>query len=107
MIPWTVAQQAPLSIEFSRQEYQSELPFPSPGDLLDPGIKPEFLTSPAAGEFFTTEPLGKPQIRHSFFFFQTFLNYDLITILAILSLSSAGYESILMGLVFVRAPRNQ
>lgn len=45
--------------------------------------------------------------RHSFFFFQTFLNYDLITILAILSLSSAGYESILMGLVFVRAPRNQ
>ena len=105
--PWTVARQAPLSLEFSRQEYQSELPFPSPGDLLDPGIKPEFITSPAAGEFFTTEPLGKPQIRHSFFFFQTFLNYDLITILAILSLSSAGYESILMGLVFVRAPRNQ
>ena len=59
--PWTVVYQAPLSTGFSRQEYQSELPFPSPGDLLDPGIKPEFLTFPAAGEFFTTEPLGKPQ----------------------------------------------
>jgi len=42
--PWTVAHQAPLSMEFSRQEYCSELPFPSPGDLPDPGIEP---TSPA------------------------------------------------------------
>ena len=40
MIPWTLACQAPLSIGFSRQEYWSELPFPSPGDLPDPGIKP-------------------------------------------------------------------
>ena len=38
--PWTVARQAPLSIECSRQEYQSGLPFPSPGDLPHPGIKP-------------------------------------------------------------------
>ena len=38
--PWTVAQQAPLSIGFSRQEYWSGLPFPSPGDLPDPGIEP-------------------------------------------------------------------
>ena len=37
--PWTVASQAPLSLEFSRQEYWNELPFPSPGDLSDPGIK--------------------------------------------------------------------
>ena len=37
---WTVARQAPLSMEFSRQEYWSELPFPSPGDLPDPGIEP-------------------------------------------------------------------
>ena len=36
----TVARQAPLSLGFSKQEYWSELPFPSPGDLLDPGIKP-------------------------------------------------------------------
>ena len=40
MIPWTVAQQAPLSVELSRQEYWSGLPFPSPGDLSNPGIKP-------------------------------------------------------------------
>ena len=57
--PWTVVYQAPLSMGFSRQEYQSGLPFPSPGDLPDPGIKP---ASPAlAGRFFTTEPAGKPK----------------------------------------------
>ena len=38
--PWTVARQAPLSMEFSRQEYWSGLPFPSPGDFPDPGIEP-------------------------------------------------------------------
>ena len=38
--PWTVASQAPLSMGFSRQEYWSELPFFSPGDLLDPEIEP-------------------------------------------------------------------
>ena len=37
---WTVAYQAPLSMGFSRQEYWSGLPFPSPGDLLDPGMEP-------------------------------------------------------------------
>ena len=41
MTPWTVAHQAPLSVGFSRQEYWSRLPFPSPRDLPDPGIKPE------------------------------------------------------------------
>ena len=41
--PWTVAHQAPLSKKFSRQEYWSEYPFPSPGDHPDPGIKPGFL----------------------------------------------------------------
>ena len=38
--PWTVARQAPLSMEFSRQENWNRLPFPPPGDLSDPGIKP-------------------------------------------------------------------
>ena len=53
--PWTVARQAPLSVGFPRQEYWSGLPFPSPGDLPDPGIEP---SSPAlAGRFFITEPL--------------------------------------------------
>ena len=40
--PWTVARQAPLSMEFSRQKYWNGLPCPSPGDLPDPGIKPRF-----------------------------------------------------------------
>ena len=53
--PWTVARQAPLSMEFSRQEYRSGLPFPFPGDLLDPGIEPMPFASPAlAGGLFTT-----------------------------------------------------
>ena len=41
--PWTVAHQAPLSMEFSREEYCSRLPCPSPGDLPDPGIEPQSL----------------------------------------------------------------
>ena len=58
--PWTVAHQTLLSLEFSQQEYWMELPFPSPGDLPDPGIKPEFPPAPVlSGEFFTTEPSGK------------------------------------------------
>ena len=52
---WTVAHQAHLSMEFSRQEYWSRLPFPPPGDLPDPGIEPASLVSPAwTGRFFTT-----------------------------------------------------
>ena len=43
--PWTVAYQVPLSMGFSRQEYWSGLPFPSPGDLPDPEIEPESLAS--------------------------------------------------------------
>ena len=55
--PWTVALQAPPSTGFSRQEYWSELPFPSPGDLPDPGIKPR---SPALqADALTSEPPGK------------------------------------------------
>ena len=53
--PRTVARQAPLSIEFSRQEYWSGLPFPNPGDLPDPGIKPTCLASSAlTGGFLIT-----------------------------------------------------
>ena len=51
---WTVALQAPLSMGFSRQEYWSVLPCPSPGNLPNPGIEPMSLMSPAlAGRFFT------------------------------------------------------
>ena len=56
--PGTVAHQAPLSMGFSRQEYWGGLPFPSPGDLPDPGIEP---TSPELDEgLLPTEPPGKP-----------------------------------------------
>ena len=59
MTPWTVAHQAPLSMEFSRQENWSGLPFPSPGDLPDPGIEP---ASPALqADSLPTEIQGKPQ----------------------------------------------
>ena len=55
--PWTVACQAPLSMEFSRQEYWSGLPFLSPGELPNPGIDPTSPIAPTlAGRFFTTEP---------------------------------------------------
>ena len=58
---WTVAHQASQSMGFSRQKYCSGLSFPTPRDLPDPGIKHTSLASPVlAGNFFTTEPLGKP-----------------------------------------------
>ena len=49
--PWTTAHQAPLSIEFSKREYWREFPFPSPGDLHNPGIEP--WVSCVAGRVFT------------------------------------------------------
>ena len=56
--PWTVAYQAPLSMGFSRQEYWSGLPFPSPGDLPNPGIEPR---PPALqADALPSEPPGKP-----------------------------------------------
>ena len=55
--PWTVAHQAPPSMGFLGQKYQSGLPFPSPEDLPNPGIKPDFFF------FFTTEPPGNPHIN--------------------------------------------
>ena len=58
--PQTVDHQAPLSMEFSKQEYWSGLPFPTPGDLPNPGIEPASLASPLlAGGFFTNESPGK------------------------------------------------
>ena len=58
--PWTVPRQAPLSMEFSRQEYWSRLPYLLPGDFSDPEIETVSLASPAlAGRFFTTGLLGK------------------------------------------------
>ena len=58
--PWTAAYQAPPSMGFSRQEYWSGLPFPSPGDLPDPGIKSRSPIFQA--DALTSEPPGKPYI---------------------------------------------
>ena len=59
---WTKAHQAPLFIGFSRQEYWSGLPWPSPGDLPDPGIEPATLRSPElAGMYFTTSATWEAQ----------------------------------------------
>ena len=60
--PWTVACQVPLSMGFLRQEYWSELPFPTLRNLPAPGIEPASPT--LAGRFFTTEPPGKSMKTH-------------------------------------------
>ena len=71
----TVANQAPLSMGFARQEYWSGLPCPPPGDLPDPGIKPVSLMSPAlAGGFF---PISTPweapsEVHMRFYYIQVF-----------------------------------
>ena len=66
----TVACQAPLSMGFSREEYWSGFPCPSPGELPDPGIKPASLMSPAlAGVFFTTSATWEaPNPPYLFFY---------------------------------------
>ena len=65
--PWTLAREAPLSLEFSRQEYWKRLPFPPPEDLPDARIKP---TSPAlAGGFFTTGSPGKPVYIYTYIYY--------------------------------------
>ena len=56
--PWTIAYQAPLSMGFSRQDYWSGLPFPSPGDLLNPGIEPG--SPKLQADTLPSEPPGKP-----------------------------------------------
>ena len=84
--PWTVARQAPLSMGFPRREYWSGLPFPSPGDLLDPGIQP---ASPSlAGGFFTTEPLGKPYNWEYHIFYIIFIGSYLVLFLSIKNIDS-------------------
>ena len=67
--PWTVVHRVPLSIRFPRQDYWNGLPFPSPGDLPDPGIGPTSLMSPAlAGVFFILETLRKLLLEESIYY---------------------------------------
>ena len=89
MTPWTVAHQVPLSMGFSRQKYWSGFPFPSPGDLPNPGTKPRSLTSPAlAGGFFMTSATWK-----SVDYAQTFSN-----VLPIIPLSFKLIDTMIMSL---------
>ena len=61
---WTIVRQAPLSMGFSRQEYWSELPFPPPGDLPDPGTEPTFFMSAYVGRWVITSATWKaPRIQ--------------------------------------------
>ena len=63
---WTIACQVPLSMKFSRQEYWRGLPFPTPGNLPDPGIKPASPASPTwAGGFLPLVPPGKSPLLHT------------------------------------------
>ena len=83
--PWTRACQAPLSMQFSRQEYWSGFPFPSPGSLFHPGIKPR---SPALqADSLPSEPPGKPQITPRFHFPQP------LAITALLCVSEFNYSN--------------
>ena len=63
--PWTVAHQAPLSKEFSRQEYWSGLPFPIPGDLPDPAVEPGPPSLQA--DSLLSEPAGEPKNGRKYF----------------------------------------
>ena len=74
--PWIIACQAPLPMEFSRQEYWSRLLFPSPGDLPNPGIKPG---SPALQvDCLPSEPPGKPWYNHTMGYYSAIERNDIL-----------------------------
>ena len=81
MIPWTIAHQAPLLMTFSRQEYLSGVPLPTPRDLPGPEIKSMSLMSAAlAGGFFTTSDTWEAQKYHySVLSFEVFSKQDLLS----------------------------
>ena len=88
MVSWTIARQAPLPVEFSRQEHCSGVPFLTPGDLPDTGIKPASLASPVlAGGFFTTKgkklalqkmwtiPIAKMYLSMKYYLDETYIKW--------------------------------
>ena len=84
--PWTIAYQAPSSMGFSRQEYWSGLPFPSPGDLPHPGIKPgspalqaDTLTSEPAGKSYNYQYISRIDLHNIQCISRTNLSYNLLT----------------------------
>ena len=96
-IPWTAVYQASLSMGFSRQEDWSGLPFPSPGDLPDPGIEPR---SPALqADALTSEPPGKPKIVFVVAYFYSELKIPYVSLHTVLS--SVFYSFLYIGLLFL------
>ena len=77
--PWTAAYQAPPSMGFSRQEYWSGLPFPSPGDLPNPGIEP---MSHYRWILFTFKPLGKSYINNTLIISQSVQSFSRVQLFA-------------------------
>ena len=77
--PWTVAHRVPLSMGFSRQEYWSGLPFPSPGDLPDPGI--EHMSSALQADSLPTEPFELKAIffKNLFKFFFSQFSHSVVS----------------------------
>ena len=97
---WTVAQQAPLPMGFSQQEYWNGLQFPSPGDLSDPGLNPSLLDllNWQAGSL-SLAPPGKPirnlyTLRFFFFLFGTYGNIDLAWFLKLVYLCVNSHQVI-------------
>ena len=94
--PWTVAYQAPPSMGFSRQEYWSGLPFSSPRDLPDPGIKP---SSPALQtDTLPSEPLGKLWVNIQYLFFSFWRTSPCVTLSGSICISAGGPVSFLLWL---------
>ena len=105
--PWAVDCQAVLSMGYPRQEYLSELPFPSSGDLPDSGVETRSLETSVAGRFFTAEPLLLPIIFLCILAFKETIGQDKKKLFAytvdtkkLISLSSVSWIFIL---VFVSA----
>ena len=78
---WTIAYQAPPSMGFSRQEYWSRLPFPSPGDLPDPGIEPRCPALQA--DSLLSEPPGRPYTEHR----KLFWTYSILNSLDLMAIN--------------------
>ena len=94
--PWTVTYQALRSMGFSRQEYWSGLPFPSPGDLPNPGIEPR---SPALQtDTLPSEPLGKLRVNIQYLFFSFRRTSPCVTLSGSICVSAGGPVSFLLWL---------
>ena len=90
--PWTVAPQAPPSMGFSRQEYWSGLPFPSPGDLPNPGI--ESRSPVLQADALTSEPPGKPHISYYYIILYNLYEPHIIIIIIIIIPYLSSYLSL-------------